>query len=108
MPVFPPLVSPEELLGLLGDEQLRIDHRGGIVAHAAGADRMMDRIGLRADIGGKFRVAHGGASHSNRSSNVRAANRVRTTTAPNANAPQPTSTNARDLICTSATSREMA
>ena len=24
MPVFPPLVSPEELLGLLGDERLRI------------------------------------------------------------------------------------
>ena len=53
-------------------------------------------------------IAHGGASQSNRSSKVRAANVVRTTTAANANAPQPTDTNARDLICTSATRSEMA
>src|SRR5258708_3891996 len=40
-------------------------------------------------------IAHGGVSHNNRSSNVRAANMVKITTAPNANAPQPTATYAR-------------
>src|SRR6202789_1819474 len=53
-------------------------------------------------------LAHGVVSHSSRSSKVRAANSVRTTTAAKASAPQPTATYARLLICTSAASSEMA
>ena len=39
------------------DSQFRVHHSAGIVAHAAGADGMMDRVGLCADISGKFCVA---------------------------------------------------
>jgi hypothetical protein len=73
------------------------------------APKRARRFGGRQVIDARVRfVAHAGGSHSRRSSKVRAANRVRTTTAAKANAPQPTATYARDLICTSATSSEMA
>src|SRR5271154_1205412 len=46
------------------DLQSRVDHRGSIVAHAAGSDRMMDGIGLCANVSRKFGVACGGTTGS--------------------------------------------
>src|SRR3984957_12843821 len=57
---------------------------------------------------GILRFGHRGASHKSRSSKVRAASRVNTTTAPKAHAPQPTMIEANDWTCTKVASSEMA